>query len=90
MFHHILVTTDGSPLGDLALPVAADLARRYAATLTLLYVVPPPCSPEMYLEGGSSGMAATTTMRRHASVCWRRVFACSTGPARRLPAPRPG
>ncbi|WP_102128017.1 universal stress protein [Deinococcus planocerae] len=42
MFKHILVTTDGSPLGGLALPHAADLARQYGATLSLLYVVPPP------------------------------------------------
>lgn len=42
MFRHILVTTDGSPLGNLALPTAADLARKYGATLTLLYVLPPP------------------------------------------------
>ncbi|WP_216327961.1 HAD-IC family P-type ATPase [Deinococcus aestuarii] len=41
MFRHVLVTTDGSPLGDLALPHAGDLARRYGATLTLLHVVPP-------------------------------------------------
>ena len=40
MFDHILVTTDGSALGNLALPVAADLARKYDSALTLLYVVP--------------------------------------------------
>lgn len=40
MFGRILVTTDGSPLGNLALLVAADLARKYNSTLTLLYVVP--------------------------------------------------
>ena len=40
MFDHILVTTDGSALGNLALPVAADLARRYDSALTLLHVVP--------------------------------------------------
>ena len=40
MFDHILVTTDGSALGNLALPVAADLARKYDSSLTLLYVVP--------------------------------------------------
>ncbi|GBF08052.1 universal stress protein [Deinococcus aerius] len=42
MFQHILVTTDGSPLGHLALPYAADLARRYGSSLKLVYVVPPP------------------------------------------------
>jgi nucleotide-binding universal stress UspA family protein len=41
MFNHILVTTDGSALSHLALPVAADLARTYGSALTLLYVVPP-------------------------------------------------
>ncbi|TSA79065.1 universal stress protein [Deinococcus detaillensis] len=40
MFDHILVTTDGSPLSHLALPVAADLACKYRSKLTLLYVVP--------------------------------------------------
>jgi nucleotide-binding universal stress UspA family protein len=40
MFDHILVTTDGSPLSNLALPIAADLARKYGSRLTLLYVVP--------------------------------------------------
>jgi nucleotide-binding universal stress UspA family protein len=45
MFDHILVTTDGSALGNLALPVAADLARKYDSALTLLYVVPPVVMP---------------------------------------------
>ena len=40
MFDRILVTTDGSALGNLALPVAADLSRKYDSILTLLYVVP--------------------------------------------------
>ena len=40
MFDPILVTTDGSALGNLALPIAADLARKYDSSLTLLYVVP--------------------------------------------------
>ena len=40
MFDPILVTTDGSALGNLALPVAADLARKYDSSLTLLYVAP--------------------------------------------------
>jgi nucleotide-binding universal stress UspA family protein len=40
MFDHILVTTDGSPLGNLALPVAANLARKYDSALLLVYVVP--------------------------------------------------
>ena len=50
MFDHILVTTDGSALGNLALPVAADLARRYDSSLTLLYVVP---QLLMLLEGAA-------------------------------------
>ena len=50
MFDHILVTTDGSALGNLALPVAADLARKYDSDLTLLYVVP---QLLMLLEGAA-------------------------------------
>ena len=42
MFERILVPVDGSELSALALPVAADLARRYNSSLTLLHVVPPP------------------------------------------------
>ena len=49
MFHHILVATDGSALGNLALPYATDLARHYGSALTLLYVVPP--VPESAYEG---------------------------------------
>lgn len=49
MFHHILVATDGSTLGNLALPYAADLSRHYGSALTLLYVVPP--VPEASYEG---------------------------------------
>lgn len=49
MFHHVLVATDGSTLGNLALPYAADLARHYGSALTLLYVVPP--VPEAAYEG---------------------------------------
>lgn len=45
MFDHILVTTDGSALGSLAPPVAADRARKYDSALTLLYVVPPIVMP---------------------------------------------
>lgn len=43
----ILVTTDLSPLGDAALPVAARLAKDHAARLLVLSVVetPPPPSP---------------------------------------------
>jgi nucleotide-binding universal stress UspA family protein len=50
MFDHILVTTDGSALGNLALPVAADLARKYDSALTLLYVTP---QLLMLLEGAA-------------------------------------
>ncbi|GGJ69360.1 universal stress protein [Deinococcus aquiradiocola] len=51
MFERILVTTDGSPLATLALPVAADLARRYGSAVTLLYVVPPAYAPVALAEG---------------------------------------
>lgn len=50
MFQQILVTTDGSPLGNLALPVAADLARTYKCALTLLYV-----TPDMFSQASTSG-----------------------------------
>lgn len=49
MFHQILVATDGSALGNLALPYAADLARCYGSALTLLYVIPP--VPDAAYEG---------------------------------------
>lgn len=42
MFHHLLVPLDGSSRAELALPVAARLARTLGATLTLLRAVPPP------------------------------------------------
>jgi len=53
MFTRILVPLDGSPLSLQALPVAADLARKYGASLRLVYVVPdvPPVS------GLAGGMA---------------------------------
>lgn len=38
-FRHILVTLDGSSLSEVALPVAAELARIAKAPLTLLHVV---------------------------------------------------
>jgi nucleotide-binding universal stress UspA family protein len=41
MFHDLLVPLDGSTRAELALPVAARLARATGATLTLLRVVPP-------------------------------------------------
>ena len=59
MFDHILVTTDGSALGNLALPIAADLARKYGGSLTLLYVVPTP-SPPPILSGGVAYMYVHT------------------------------
>ncbi|MCU0492814.1 MAG: universal stress protein [Chloroflexaceae bacterium] len=37
MFRRILVATDGSPQATLAVRAAADLARRYRATVTLLH-----------------------------------------------------
>ncbi|MBZ9713566.1 universal stress protein [Deinococcus multiflagellatus] len=40
MFKHIFVTTDGSPCGDAALPLAAGLADTCGAALTVAYVVP--------------------------------------------------
>lgn len=40
MFTRILVPLDGSSLSLQALPVAADLAHRYSASLRLVYVLP--------------------------------------------------
>jgi nucleotide-binding universal stress UspA family protein len=51
MFDRILVTTDGSALGNLALPYAADLARHYSSALTVLYVVPVLNTPLALAEG---------------------------------------
>ncbi|GGR03029.1 universal stress protein A [Deinococcus ruber] len=48
MFERILVTTDGSPHGNLALPVAADLARTCHSVLSVLYVKPSPLSRWTY------------------------------------------
>jgi nucleotide-binding universal stress UspA family protein len=39
MFHHLLVPLDGSRLSESILPIAARLARRADATLTLIHVV---------------------------------------------------
>lgn len=42
MFNHVFVTTDGSALGDAALPLAARLAATCGATLTVALAVPDP------------------------------------------------
>ena len=39
MFHHLLVPLDGSRLSESVLPIAARLARRAGASLTLVHVV---------------------------------------------------
>jgi nucleotide-binding universal stress UspA family protein len=41
MWHHILVPLDGTPGSELALPLAARIARRSGATLTLVHIQPP-------------------------------------------------
>jgi nucleotide-binding universal stress UspA family protein len=51
MFNRILVTTDGSPLANRALPYAAELARTHTSALTVLYVVPEPPVLTSVLEG---------------------------------------
>ncbi len=38
MFERILVAVDGSPHSSKTLPVAADLAKRYGASVTVLHV----------------------------------------------------
>ncbi len=42
MFERILVPLDGSSLAELALPLAAEMARRFEASVTLTRVVLPP------------------------------------------------
>lgn len=41
MWHHILVPLDGTPGAELALPLAARIARGLGATLTLVHIQPP-------------------------------------------------
>ncbi|WP_165795446.1 universal stress protein [Deinococcus koreensis] len=65
MFERILVTTDGSPFANLALPVAADLARRYGATLTVLHVVP---GPVALTEGAAYAFDYDTERRRQLAL----------------------
>jgi len=45
MVEHIVVAVDGSDFADRALAMAADLAARYQAVLTLVTVVPPQIVP---------------------------------------------
>lgn len=49
MFKRILVPLDGSPRAELALPVAAHIARASGGTIDLLQVVPPPIDYGMYM-----------------------------------------
>lgn len=42
MFNHILLPLDGSPLAELALPAALELARKFESKITLLRVVSTP------------------------------------------------
>lgn len=65
MFERILVTTDGSPFANLALPVAADLARKYGATLSVLHVVP---GPVALTEGAAYAFDYETERRRQLAL----------------------
>lgn len=49
MFKRILVPLDGSPRAELALPVAARIARASGGTIDLLRVVSPPIEYDMYV-----------------------------------------
>lgn len=49
MFKRILVPLDGSTRAELALPVAARIARASGGTIDLLRVVPPPIDYGMYM-----------------------------------------
>lgn len=44
MFHHILVTLDGSERAEQAVPIAARIARATNGSIVLLRIVPPPPS----------------------------------------------
>ena len=50
MFQRILVPTDGTPTANRAVQVAAGLANRFGATLTLFHALPKFRSP-YYPEG---------------------------------------
>ena len=64
MFDPILVTTDGSALGNLALPHAAALARAYGSELILVYAVPPVEIAAMYGETTTYGYDAQAEHQR--------------------------
>lgn len=48
MFRHLLVPLDGSRLAESALPVAASLAQRLGASVTLLHVLEPDAPPTVH------------------------------------------
>ncbi len=48
MFRHLLVPLDGSRLAESALPVAATLAQRLGASVTLLHVLEPDAPPTVH------------------------------------------
>ncbi len=50
MFHHLLVPLDGSRLSESILPIAARVARRAGATLTLVHVVEKNAKPEKHRD----------------------------------------
>ena len=62
MLNRIVVAIDGSEGADRALDVAAELASRYGAFLTLVTVVPPTPTPYLAgLDAGGPGPAALTS-----------------------------
>src|SRR5258708_10741874 len=69
MFRHILVLLDGSGRAELALPVAARLARATGASLTLLRMVTLPSDFVWYkLEPPFRDREILTTEMRNAST----------------------
>ena len=50
MFKHILVPLDGSRLAESALAMAASLARKFDASLTLIHVIEKDAPSEIHSE----------------------------------------
>jgi nucleotide-binding universal stress UspA family protein len=47
MYNKIVVPLDGSPLAEVALPYAEEVAGKLGKKITLLTVLPPPMTPNI-------------------------------------------
>lgn len=102
MFKHILVPLDGSVMSEAALPVAALLAQRTGAALTLIHVVeknaPSAVHNDRHLvtaEEATAYLDALTTRPPLGDSPWRRMCIprrCATwrgaSPSTRTSSPR--